>query len=126
MFQAEVRRCKIFLDNIKESPPDTRHFCIFDELFSGTNPYEAVASAYGYLSYLNKNKNIKFMLTTHYLDLCKEFDKDLKYIKNYNTENKYHIGRGISTVKGGIKILHELAYPEEIINLAEKMILKYV
>ena len=33
-----------------------RHFAVFDELYSGTNPYEAISSAYSYLNYISKNK----------------------------------------------------------------------
>ena len=83
LFQAESRRCKEILDKLTggqqaptgcggQSPP-VRHFCIFDELYSGTNPYEAIASAYGYIMHLNKNHNVHFMLTTHYIQLCKLF-----------------------------------------------------
>ena len=39
-----------------ESGPGERHFCIFDELYSGTNPYEAVASSYSFLDYLTKQR----------------------------------------------------------------------
>ena len=48
LFQAEARRCYNILKEI-ERTPDEKHFCIFDELFSGTNPYEAIGSAYSYL-----------------------------------------------------------------------------
>ena len=65
LFQAEARRCKEILDLIT-SKTHEKHFCIFDELYSGTNPYEAVASAYAYLLYIIENhKNFRFMITTH-------------------------------------------------------------
>ena len=76
LFQAEVRRCKIFLDNIKESTPDTRHFCIFDELFSGTNPAEATKSAYAFLKYIAEFDNVDFILTTHYTTICKKLSSE--------------------------------------------------
>jgi len=74
LFQAESRRCKEILDKLAggQSHP-VRHFCIFDELYSGTNPYEAIASAYGYIMHLTKHDNVDFMLTTHYIQLCKLF-----------------------------------------------------
>jgi DNA mismatch repair ATPase MutS len=77
LFQAESRRCKEILDKLSrtgQSPP-VRHFCIFDELYSGTNPYEAIASAYGYIMHLTKHDNVDFMLTTHYIQLCKLFEQ---------------------------------------------------
>jgi len=72
LFQAESRRCKEILDKLTPS----RHFCIFDELYSGTNPYEAIASAYGYITHLTKLDNVDFMLTTHYIQLCKLFETE--------------------------------------------------
>lgn len=120
LFQAEARRCKEILDNIHANPNAT-HFCVFDELFSGTNPYEAVGSAFGYLTYLHKYKNVKYLLTTHYLDLCKEFTKT-KYVSNYTLDKPYCLEKGISNIKGGIKMLDELEFPSEIIKTAQKMV----
>ena len=51
LFQAEARRCKNILSFIKLHN-DKKHFCIFDELYSGTNHYEAIASACAYLKYI--------------------------------------------------------------------------
>ena len=125
LFQSEVRRCKSFLDII-DNNPDSRHFCVFDELYSGTNPYEAISSAYSYLNYISKNKNIKFILTTHYIKLCKLFRKH-KNIKNLNMKTKtinnnaqyyYKIIKGISKIKGGIAILKNLEYPEPVVKKA--------
>ena len=82
LFQAESRRCKEILDKLTPTtttnPPSVicRHFCIIDELYSGTNPYEAIASAYGYIMHLTKHDNVDFMLTTHYIQLCKLFHQE--------------------------------------------------
>ena len=70
------------------------------------------------------------MLTTHFLDLCKKLDKS-KTVKNMHmfVEQKgddfvynYKIKSGISEVKGGIKVLKDLAYPEQIIMDSVKVI----
>ena len=53
LFQAEARRCKEILSLI-ENNKENNHFCIFDELYSGTNPIEAVATSYSYLKYINE------------------------------------------------------------------------
>ena len=63
LFQSEARRCKNILDDI-ENNPNEKHFCVFDELYSGTNPYEAIGAAYGYLKHISENKNVRFILTT--------------------------------------------------------------
>ena len=132
LFQAEARRCKDIIDII-DSDKSKTHFCIFDELYSGTNPYEAVASALSYLSYLCNNKNIKFILTTHYVELCKKLDKFQKHnIINKHMKVKsdsngdfyftYKLIDNISDIKGGIKVLKDLQYPKKIINDTEKYI----
>jgi len=106
LFQAEARRCVYILKYI-EQYPNKKHFCIFDELYSGTNPYEAVATAYSYLNFITENPNIRFMLTTHYIRLCGLFRKHAQ-VENYNmgTEIKddipdysYKMVKGISKIK---------------------------
>lgn len=138
LFQAEARRCKEILDqvmDIKNNNKKQRHFCVFDELYSGTNPYEAIGSAYAYLTFLNKYSNVNFVLTTHFLDLCKRVRvsplKDEK-IKNYhmriNTDDAdnfkytYKLEKGISNIKGGVKVLKDLNYPTEIIESMNKVL----
>ena len=156
LFQAEAKRCKDILNKISNgtsaadtsaagtsaadtgtSAADTgaagtstseslRHFCVFDELYSGTNPYEAISSAYAFLKYLHKYDNVNFVLTTHFLDLCKRLEKE-KQMHNYHMKidllgddydfkYTYKMEKGISEIKGGIKVLKDLEYPQEIIN----------
>jgi len=72
LFQAEARRCKDILNIISDKSDNRfRHFCIFDELYSGTNPEEASKAGYAFLEYLSKRQNVNFILTTHYLSICK-------------------------------------------------------
>ena len=134
LFQAEARRCKDILDAIENSPKHERHFCVFDELYSGTNPYEATAGAICFLKYLNKKKNVRFFITTHYLDLCKQLDT-VRSIQNFHMETNisqvnnienfcylYKLKRNISNIRGGIKVFLDLGYPEEIIQNAKEII----
>ena len=127
LFQAESRRCKEILDIIekRESLSSSRHFCIFDELYSGTNPVEATKSAYAFMQYLTERyRNVDFLLTTHYVDICDR----IKGIRNYRMEvieneetNQfeftYKIEPGISRIEGAIKILEEMDYPVDILNM---------
>ena len=143
LFQAEAKRCKDILNHItkttdiadeqngdesfrkkKAKSNDERHFCVFDELYSGTNPYEAISSAYAYLKFLNRHDNVNFVLTTHFLDLCRRLEKEDKlhncHMKIDTTTDDfkytYKLEEGISTIKGGIKVLKDLNYPREIIE----------
>ena len=123
LYQAEARQCKNILQLI-ENNKDKNHFCVFDELYSGTNPDEAISTAYGYLNYLNKLKNIDYMLTTHYNKLCKKLNNEnnnfymkvKKNASNNDFEYTYKIKKGISNVKGALKVLKDLEYPDNIIT----------
>ena len=123
LFQAEARRCKEILD-IVDANKDDGHFCAFDELYSGTNPDEAVSSATAFMGYLIKNQNLCCILTTHFVKVCKKLRKNAS-ISNCQmvakkTGNKikytYKLDKGISKVKGGISVLCDMNYPAEIIN----------
>ena len=123
LYQAEARQCKNILQLI-ENNKTKNHFCVFDELYSGTNPDEAITSAYGYLNHLNKLKNIDYMLTTHYNKLCKKLTKqNNNFYMNVKTnasgddfEYTYKIKKGVSKVKGALKVLKDLEYPDTIIT----------
>ena len=123
LFQAEARRCKEILDSI-HAHANERHFCVFDELYSGTNPDEAVVSATSFMKYLIKNKNVCCVLTTHFIKVCKTLDKNVSLRnqcmdtkKNAKTiEYTYLLKNGISNVKGGIQVLKDMEYPDEIIQ----------
>jgi DNA mismatch repair ATPase MutS len=123
LFQAEARRCKEIVDLI-HTDISLNHFCIFDELYSGTNPYEAVASAFSYLAYLAKYKNVNIMITTHFLNLCELLERKEKYVPiqmetdviGTDAVYKYKIKKGISQVRCGIRVLRQLNYPQEILD----------
>jgi len=124
LFQAEARRCKEIIDVIQNNGIKETHFCVFDELYSGTNPDEAVLSAHAFMKYLIKHKNVNCLLTTHFIDLCKKLDNDdlienfhMKTIKlEKDFEYTYLLEKGISTVRGGLKVLNDMNYPKEIID----------
>lgn len=146
LFQAESRRCKEIIDIIKDNGDKSRHFCIFDELYSGTNPVEATQAAYAFLLYLSKHQNVDFILTTHYVELCKKLDRKInrkitdkpsekgnipKMLQNYkmniiknpdtgSIKYTYLMKPGISKIKGAILILQEMEYPQEIIQEMRK------
>lgn len=126
LFQAESRRCKEIIDSILNTQDESeKHFCIFDELYSGTNPEEAVKSGNAFLKYLQTFSNVDFMLTTHYKKICKNF-KASKSIENFKMdvlinedgtfEYTYKMKKGISSIKGGIRVLKDMEYPEEILK----------
>lgn len=131
LFQAESRRCKEIIDNIKQFNDNKfRHFCMFDELYSGTNPVEASKAGYAFLEYLQQYSNVNFVLTTHYLSICKKF-KTSPNVQNYKMvvlvnedgtfKYTYKIKKGISNLKGGVRVLKDMDYPQHIINTIERI-----
>lgn len=126
LFQAEARRCREIISAVDKNKNDS-HFCIFDELYSGTNPYEANASAYAFIKYIS-TRNIDFMMTTHFVELCDNLTHQ-ENVKNYQMKIskkddvlKYHykLMEGISTYRGGIHVLKQLEYPHGIIKDAKR------
>jgi len=125
LFQAEARRCKKIIDIIDNADNEhSLHFCIFDELYSGTNPQEAVQSAFAFMEYLGNKGNVSCLLTTHYASLCEKLEPNSN-ISNFHmrTTNKndklhytYKLTKGISDIKGGMHVLKTLNYPSSIIN----------
>jgi DNA mismatch repair ATPase MutS len=126
LFQAEARRCKEILDVVKTTDADnTRHFCIFDELFSGTNAEEATTASFAFLKYLQGFQNVDFILTTHFVKLCQKVEKtDALRIANYKMDANvngseivftYEMVNGISKIKAAKMILIQMGFPDEII-----------
>ncbi len=79
------------------------------------------------MDYLAKRKNVSTILTTHYIKLCKQLNMN-RNIRNChmkvkktedNFEYSYLLEKGISTVKGGVKVLIDMDYPIEILNNAK-------
>jgi DNA mismatch repair ATPase MutS len=108
---------------VNENNKET-HFGIFDELYSGTNPDEAIVSATAFMDYLTGFKNVSCMLTTHYTKVCTNLN-DRPRITNMSMETtqtnnkinfKYQLKNGISRVKGVFNILNEMNYPKEILD----------
>jgi len=116
LFQAEARRCKEILDCISANPKHN-HLCIFDEIYSGTNPNDAVMCAKIYINQMNEHKKrVDYLITTHYIELCNFFEKnDFVYNmkmkvneKEDNIQYEYKLVEGISTINGGKYILKQL------------------
>lgn len=143
LFQSECNKCNIIIKNIEQNKDET-HLCIFDELFSGTNPEEAVDANYAFLEYLTKYKNVSFSLTTHFNKLALKFkNKNNKIInkkmesfyktidtpfkkenvlisnqnQNQNLIHTYKLCNGINKIKGGIEVLRQLDFPKEILDM---------
>ena len=74
------------------------------------------------------------MITTHFLDICKKLDHSPDFKNNFmdvkevdsNFTYTYKLKPGISTIKGGIKVLQDLKYPTRAAKYSEKFSSIYV
>lgn len=121
LFQAEARRCKTILDTLAKSTG--YHLCLFDELYSGTNPYEATGATIAYLSHVAEcYPDVRFLLTTHLVDVCRRLKASNKnMMMNGSIEGDayqptYKLSRGVSTVRSGYIVLKDLGYPADIVD----------
>ena len=136
LFQAEARRCKEILScvvNNDTTQSVKKHLCIMDELFSGTNPDEAIAGSFSFIAYLAKQDNVSFVLTTHYLELCRMIKNSREIpVDNYHMETNmignseigytYKLKQGVSQIKGGTSVMRELEFPYEIIQSMKRIL----
>jgi len=124
LFQAEARRCLEVLHFLEEHP-DKQHFCIFDELYSGTNPVEATCGSIAYIQELQRKKNVRFMITTHYHDVvkyCKTIHK--AYMMVQDTKYTYSLSDGVNRDYGATQVFKELGYSDKFVNRIERYIHK--
>lgn len=119
LFQAEARRCKHILDTIETNPGP--HLCLFDELYSGTNPIEAAGATVAYLSYMDKSHpDTKFLLTTHLTSVCEPLSSSTSLMKmggildSKGFAPSYRCDAGVSRTRSGYLVLRDLGYPPEI------------
>jgi DNA mismatch repair ATPase MutS len=140
LFQAEARRCLDIVKSVDVSKK--RYFCIFDELYSGTNPIEAVAGAFAFTRFLAKRSNVSFLITTHFYDFCKLCDTHKVGVRNcqmgWNCNSRdvsdtsddvkftYKVKSGVSKLRGGVRVLKQIGYPSAIVNDALTILKDYV
>ena len=110
LFQAEAARCKRIADLITSSSPSPStpsamppcHLCIFDELFSGTNPVDATDSSAYLLAHLAQQPHALVLVSTHYPDI------DAPHILRVKTNDRHDILPGTERETGrGLEIIQQ-------------------
>ena len=74
------------------------------------------------------------MLTTHFLGLCERLKLQRRFMnchmqvyqKGQDFQYTYKLTRGVSDIKGGVKVLKDLEYPDEIIRDTKNIISKII
>lgn len=132
LFQNEAQRMLTMLSVAKEN--DGPILFVVDELFSGTNVREASACGIATLRELLNYNNNTTCLTTHYYSICNYFaqkkysnkiiNMKMDCVKNENNvvQYSYTLKKGVSKICGGIDVLREAKYPENVISYASTLI----
>lgn len=133
LFEAEMHRCKYNLDMLsylhsvrKSNRPS---LIVMDEIFSSTNPVEAVAGAFAVCKKMAQYQNNILIFTTHFNYLTKlAKDKSLRFV-NYKmgTEHdeeinkisfNYKLERGVNKHFLALELLKKTGFEADIIDEA--------
>ena len=130
LFEAEMNRCKKYINIIKNMKKDEFAFVVMDEMFSSTNYIEGYSAAYAILNKISSYNNSLSLVTTHYTKLSKLEETTSGNIKNYNFYIKrdkndniiypYKIKKGVSNQFIALELLKLNNFDEDIIDIAIK------
>ncbi len=128
LFEAEMHRCKEYINLIKNMKNKDFAFVVMDELFSSTNYVEGFSAAHAILNKLSSYNNSLSLITTHYTKLGDLEKKTSGNIKNYNfyierdDDNNiiypYKIKRGISEQFIALELMKNNNFDSDIIDCA--------
>ena len=112
LFQAEMARCRDYIDNLETLSPNQFSIIIMDEIFSSTNPEDGIAAGFSILEYLAKKKNNMCLITTHYKYLTnlhgfKNYKFPVKIHSNGSFTYQYKLKKGINDQYIAIELLKE-------------------
>ncbi len=127
LFQAEMYRIRDLIKLIKNSD-NNFVFIIMDEIFTGTNPEEGQAAAYGIGMRLAEFKNVIGILATHFKYLTNLENKTNGEFENYKvTASKnddgsftypYKLLKGISSQKIALDLIANEGFDSKILEHA--------
>lgn len=127
LFQAEMRRAHVLLDTVKALPADAFSFVIIDEIFTGTNPKEGTAAAYGVAKKLGSYNNSMALITTHFVELT-NMTKETKRFTNFKVsvrhvgnkfEFPYKLEPGVTDQHIALELLDKDGFDEDVVNAAK-------
>lgn len=131
LFQAEMNRAKKLIDMVAGLKKDQFSFIIMDEVFTGTNPEEGSAAAYGVLKRLSNLTHYLSINATHFVKQLGNLEQDTQgMFKNYKVYvNKdadgkikftYKLEKGIADQKIALDLLKQSGFDAEILLEAHR------
>ncbi len=85
LFRAQVLRAQELLEFIQSAHSNSFCFIVIDEMFNGTSPREAEASAYSVAKNIAQHTNVMCLIATHY-HLLTRLEKDTHVFSNYRVQ----------------------------------------
>lgn len=126
-FQAEMKRCYEFIENLKTLKKSDHSLVALDEVLTSTNFKEAVSGASSILRYISKNyKKVLCIVTTHYHCLagleCDTIENYCVTVKkrNGNIFYPFKMKKGISNDHVALDLLEKEGFSKEIIKSARE------
>jgi DNA mismatch repair protein MutS len=112
LFQAEMCRCRDYIDNLEILKENEFSIIVMDEIFSSTNPEDGIAAGFSILEYLANKTNNMCLITTHYKYLTdlrgfKNYKFPVKMQKNGGFKYMYKLKKGINDQYIAIELLKE-------------------
>lgn len=129
LFQAEMRRVEDLLREIRSLKRNEFSYVIMDEIFTGTNPKEGMAGAYGIAKKLSTYPNNVSLVATHFMvltDLAKDTNglfANKKVCVNRDEFGKisyiYKLENGITDQAIALDLLAQSGFDSEILADAQ-------
>ena len=117
LFENEMERVSSHIERLNELRPDEFAFIIIDELFSGTNPKEGMATSFAVAEKLATFSNSISVITTHYHQLT-----GLKDYANYKMAlDTYKLKAGVSTDNIAVDLLQKRNFDQSIVDKAREI-----
>ena len=117
LFENEMERISTHIDKLKELKHTDFAFIIIDELFSGTNPKEGMATSFAVAEKLAQFPNSISVITTHYHQLT-----ELKDYAKYKMElDTYKLQAGVSTDNIAVDLLKQRNFDQSIVDKAREI-----
>lgn len=134
LFQAEMHRAQALLESIKNLKTSEFSFVIMDEIFTGTNPKEGEAAAYGVAKHISSFDNNMTIVATHFKELTNLETTTNGLFKNYKVSvvktdggfiYPYKLESGISDQPIALQLLANEGFAAEILAEANAIMAKY-
>jgi DNA mismatch repair protein MutS len=130
LYQAEMNRAHALLKSIRSLKPGEFSFVIMDEIFTGTNPEEGSAGAFGIAKCLSSLPQSICLIATHYKQLT-ELEKATNGVfknskvsvviePNGDIVPTYRLENGIADQKIALLLLEKAGFDQDILQAAKE------